>query len=482
MQKVPRKNAKKEKKMRLWLMLALGLCLLCAGLMLLLGSQEPLPEPQKAEEIWITAYPAEEIQGLLIAPGEGVSYPLIRGESGMQLMGRQEEKLREDVVQEMLEAAGYLQAQHVIGKMEEIDAPLSAFGLDEPELRVVLTLQDGSKQELLFGSSVPQTDLPQYYCLSQNTLYTVLQEPCYALFHDADYLRHFEQPELQSDLIDRIEMTGSKEMILQYTHDGFMMEKPIHYPVNDAKLNALLLSLERMAFEAYLGTPEECDLSEMGLSEPEMTVTLTQAASVITGQTTEGEEVSVEVPETEYTLLLGRETGKSGVYLQWEGKVYRASNFLLGFWKEMQPEEFYSLAPMNIAADKLRELTVTYGGKTTTYQVEMVESLTENNQIATDEYGQTLWDAQVKKEGQLMETGDLFTWYVQLNQMGLSGRVQEGYVPQGEPVASIFLQGSAGERWVRFYSYDALHCVMAVNGTPVHYLERSALQILEALP
>lgn len=482
MQKVPRKQGKKDRKMSLVLLAAMGLLLLCAGAYLLLSRPADLPAPEKAEEIWIVDEEAENILGLLIAPGEGASYPLVRINEGMCLFGQEEMPLRDDVVEEMLEAAGHLKAVHVIGRPEEISARLSDFGLEEPSLRVALTLQENEMKEIFFGNSVPEAEEEMYYCLADGVVYTVLAAPCDVLFHDAEYLRAFDQPELQSDLIDRIELTGDKEMTLQYTPVGFLMEKPYQYPADKQKMNALLKKLDDMAFEAYLGTPEENDMAALGLEMPCLTVVLTQAESVISGITAEGESVSFTVPEKQYTLQIGNETGKSGVYVCWEGGVYKASNFLLGMWKELQTEEFLSRTPMDFQVEQLSSLTVQKNGVQTCYRVEMVEAVTENNEIAADEYGQTLYDARVYKNGMETDASAFLSWYLQLNSLAFSGKVQDGWEKSGEKLAEIVIDTDVLARSIAFYPYDALHAVMTVDGKGVYYLEKTALSLLENLP
>lgn len=481
MERVPRKQKKTDRKKGWVLLCALGLVLLCLGGWLLM-KEEPLPEPKAAQITWIASYDADAITGLTVSPRGSTAYPLILTEEGMKIRGQENLPLREDVVEEMLEAAGHLQAQDVIGTPEEVGVPLAAFGLEEPELKVEMTLQDGTTQEILFGDRVPETDLPQYYCLSKGVLYTVLCDPCDVLFHDVEYLRKFKQPEIQTDLIDRIDVTGDVTLSLAYTGDGFCMEAPWDYPANEAKVEMLLQNIGRMAFEAYLGTPEENDLAALGLEEPALCVVITQAASVITGETVDGEQVSLEVPQVKYTLHIGRDSGSSAVYVCWENGVYKASNFLLGFWKEMQPDDYLAPSPINITVEKLKSITVKTDTAEEKYQVEMVESVGQNNEIETDEFGRTLYDAKIMKNGQVTDAAAFLSWYVQLNKLPLSGRVKENWKMEGQPLATIILQGHLEERQVSFYPYDSLHAVMVVDGTGIYYLERSALFLLERLP
>ena len=473
-----------------WILLAVLVVLagVAAALVMLEKAPADIPEEivdeiKKQEAVYVTRIPEGEIMALSVFPRDYTSYELQKNGDQMGMLPDLSLSLRQDVVEGILYAAGTMQANTVLGPMEELPATAAEFGFDAPSLRYVITRTDGRKTEVMLGDLVPATEMEaeQYYCMADGVVYTVLAEPCYPLYHNAEYLRSFHQPSLQSDLIDRIEVQGTLNMTLQYTPDGFVMETPVKYPVQSTKMDAMLTYIDRMAFEAYLGPQEENDLAALGLEEPRITVTITQAPSHLEGVTAEGESVSMDVGEITYTLHLGHDTGRSGVYVGWNGGVYKASNFLFGFWNEIEPEEFYSRTPMNFPVDRLQSVTVEAGGERTVYEVEMVEVIGEDNRIATDEYGQTLYDAQVKKNDEIMNTAAFLNWYVQLNRMAVSG-IGERADKTGEPVAKLVIRTDATERTVVFRPYDALHVWLEVDGTAVFYTEKGVLSLLDALP
>lgn len=481
---------KKEKKQvrKGWILLTVLLALVVVAAALRQFDKAPVVIPEEiAEEIkqpddvYVVWTEEADIQALSVFPRDYTAFELQRNGDTMGLASNLSLPLRQDVVDSILYAAGTLQASHVLGRMEELHADPSDFGFDDPSLRYVIIRTDGTQTEVLLGDTVPETEVEQYYCMVDGRVYTVLAEPCDPLFHNADYLRDFRQPSLQSDLIDRIEVKGDVNLILQYTPDGFVMEKPIAYPVQQAKMDALLNYIDRMAFEAYLGTMEENDLDALGLKDAAVTVTLKQAPSHVEGITTDGEEVSVDVGEITYTLLIGNDTGRSGVYVGWRGGVYKASNFLFGFWKELKSEEFCSRTPMNFPVERLCSVTVETAGERVVYEVEMVEVIGEDNRIATDQFGRTLYDAQVKKNGKQMDAAAFLNWYVQLNRMAVSG-AGEGEKKMGDTVATLVFRTDQTERTVAFRVWDALHVWMEVDGTAVFYTEKSALSMLNALP
>ncbi len=463
------------------MLLAVLLVVLCgvAAALFLLQKSPVLPHPQPVEQHFLSQVEEDALAAVLIAPRGKTAYPLVRTEQGMRLQGKEEMPLRESVLSDMLYAAGHVEAEIVIGPEAELEDGRSAFGLEEPALRLVLTETDGKKTEILFGNTVPETDMEQYYALSGGILYTVLSEPVDILFHDVEYLRDFRQLQIQADLLDRIRVQGEEDMLFTYTADGFVMESPIPYPAAPNKMDALLKQIERMAFEAYLGPAAEQDLAAMGLEQPRITVTLSQAKSIITGQTTEGESVTLNVGEKEYVLHLGGKIGDTALYVQWNDGVYKASQFLFGFLEEIKGEDYLSKTPLNFTVDRLQKLEVE--GKCA-YTVEMVEALTDENEIATDEYGRTLYDAQVKKDGKITDAEMFLNWYVQLNRLPMAGKLQAGQAYDETPLYTLHAQTADTQREISFHSMDALHAALSVDGVACFYVEKGSLSLLETLP
>jgi len=121
---------------------------------------------------------------------------------------------------------------------------------------------------------------------------------------------------------------------------------------------------------------------------------------------------------------------------------------------------------------------------TRSYTVQMVESITENNQIATDEYGQILYDALIYRAGDAepMNAETFLSWYVSLAELAPSGKVDASYQPLGEPLAALTLQSQSVTRRLAFYPYDALHMALSLDGECLYYVERSFLTALNAAP
>lgn len=489
MDRVPRKKQRPPLRRRT-VLLALVLCAaLAAAAAFFLRAPAAVPfSPSANEAVMLLDRPKEEIVSVAIEPREGIKYPLVREGNGFILLGQPDVPLRDFVLDELLITLCELPAESVV--LEHLfDQPgraLSDFGLDPPLARVTVTYTDGEKKELLVGDLAPNDETPQHYCMlgGDSHLYTILRADAETLLHDAAYLRDFDQPQLDGSLLDKIEITGDTDWTLHYTPSGWYMDEPFSYPLSTVRTDALLKRIESIGFEACLGEADQLDLAALGLSSPALNIRITQAATVLTGVTTEGETVSLPVPETAYTLLIGAETGKSGVYVQWENRVYTASNFLLGFWKSLNPRDFLLQTPVNLLVNDLTEVAFTCPGVAAGYEVRMVENITENNQIATDEYGRVLYDCAVRRAGEAqdMDAAAFLSWYTRLSSLAPDGELPPGFTLQGDSEAQIVLKNDHLTRVIAFYPYDALHCAVAVDGTALYYVQKTWLDKVKDVP
>ena len=491
MEKVPRKKTRRPLKGRTVLLILLCCAALAgAGLYLLRIQPVELPPLTDQDTVLLLSRPKEDIAGVAIAPRDGVAYPLVKRGDTFVLLGQEDEKLRADILDDLLISLTELPAENtVLSDFSQAQGLLpSDFGLDPAAVRVTVTYTDGEKKELRVGSRTPDEETPQRYCMvsGSDTLYTILEADSAPFLREMASLRDFAQPSLDASLLDRIEVTGQVEWALHYTPSGWYMDAPFSYPLSAARMDALLTKIESMGFAACLGKAEKLNLKDYGLDDPALTIALTQAATVITGETAEGQQVSVPVPETVYSLRVGHETGGSGVYAQWQDQVFTASNFLLGFWKELQPMDYLLQTPVNLLVNDLSEVRFTRGGITHSYQVRMVEQITENNQIAVDEYGRVLYDCAVNRMGETqdMDAEAFLSWYTRLASLAGDGKLPDGWTPEGaeKPRAEIVLVNDHLTRTVTLWPYDALHDAIAVDGVALYYIRNTWLDEIGEAP
>ena len=485
MEKVPRKKGRAPVKKPVLLLILLLCAALCAGAAYFVRRPQDYGEPQAAERTYLLDRPTEEIASVAIAPAGKTAYPLVRGADGrMCLSGQESQPLRESVVNDLLLAAAQVEAVGTLLDTEQNPVSLSDFGLSPASLRLVVGYTDGEKRELLFGDPIyGEEDNPAYYCMRGGDphIYQVLAAPCNVFFHEVDYLRDFTQPSLDGSLLDSIRVAGETALQFRYTPMGWQMEEPVRYPVQDARMNALLTRIGQMGFEAYLGAAAEPDVSRCGLDHPTHVITLVQAPTTVSGITASGEQASYGQPAVTYTLSLGADEGDSALYVLWKGGIYKASRFLFDFWRSLMPDEFWLRTPVNFLTNQLTRLTVERGGETRVYDFSMVESIGPDNQVETDEYGETLYDVEIRRDGVLLDTQAFLSWYTALAELSPAGRLP-GDTAAGEPLLRLTLESEPLTRVVTLYPYDALHCVMDVDGTRLFYTDREYLKNFDACP
>lgn len=490
MEKVPRKKHHQSASYTKVFLLLLCACVITAAAVVFVKNLSVAPfisEP--TDTVMLLVRPTDDVVSVSVFPKDSAAYQLIRKDNSFVLQGQEDFPLRASVMEELSLSLGKVPAKAVV--LQELNPTqgltASAFGLDEPLSRVEITYQDGERKELLLGNPAPNEMTPQRYCMlaGDPRLYTILEADSEVFFYEMEYLRSFDQPRIDPSLLDRIEVSGIVTWEADYTPSGWQMRKPFSYPLSIQRMDALLSQIENMGFEAYLGEEAAVDLSGYGLDFPEVIVHLTQAATIITGETADGQQISFPVSEQEYILKLGNETGKSGVYLSWDGKVFKASNFLLGFWKNLNPRSMVLANPINFQVNNLEEVRFSASGLTYVYEVRMVESITENNQIATDEYGQTLYDMAVRRMGESedMDAEIFAEWYKQLASLSGDGALPQDFILSGESRATITLKNSHLTRTIEFYPYDALHEAIAVDGVALYYIQKDRLDhIIDLIP
>ena len=482
MERVPKKKAGKAmKKSHVLLILLCAAAVLGAGAYFLRPRQAAPDLPETTEPMYLLSRPAEDIAAIAITPREGVAYPLVRSGEGLALLGQEDQPLRDWLVEDLMSISSCLIAEDVAADTAVhalTGAAWADYGLEPPAVTVLVTYQDGEKVQLSFGDLTPG-EAPKRYCrrTGDSRVFTVMSEEAQVFFYEMAYLRDFDQPKIDASLLDRIDIAGDWTFGAYYTPSGWQMDAPFAYPLDPVKMDALLKNIESMGFEALLGDQRTADLAAYGLDAPALTVTLTQAPTVITGETTAGEQVTLDVPRREYTLLLGAETGKSGVYLCWEGRVYKASSFILGFWKELAVDDLLLRNPVNFLVNDLAAVAFSCGDARAAYEVRMVEGLTANNQIATDEYGNTLYDCAVRRAGEAedMDAEAFLNWYIRLSTLAPDGELPAGYAPTGAPRARVTLTSASLTRTIELFPWDPLHDAVAVDGVALYYVEKTWL-------
>ncbi len=489
MEKAPRKKTRRPLGKRTVLLILLCCAALAgAGLFFLRSMPPALPPAAEKETVMLLSRPAEDISAIDIASRDGAVYPLVRQGNTFVLRGQEDAALRSIILDDLLLSLTQLPAETTV--LETLrDAPgllASDFGLDPALTQVTVTYTDGKKKELRIGDRTPDQETPQRYCMvgGDERLYAILTADSDAITRDLDALRDFSQPSLDGSLLNRIQVSGLVEWDLHYTPSGWQMDAPFSYPLSTVRTDALLKKIEGMSFAACLGPADRLNLADYGLDAPALTVSLTQAPTMITGETAAGEAVSLPMPETVYRLCLGDETGKSGVYTQWQGQVFKASNFLMGFWKELEPMDYLLQTPVNLLVNDLNEVRFLHSGRVHGYQVRMVEQITENNQIATDEYGRVLYDCAVRRTGEAedMDAEAFLSWYTRLAALSGDGNLPEGWTPSGESRAEITLVNDSLTRVIAFYPCDALHDAIAVDGKALYYIRNTWLDEVGEAP
>lgn len=487
MEKVPRKTHTSTIKKPLLLLIPACIAILCFAVLYLLPRTLP-PAALLDSEAPLYLFPrsADDIRSVTFTDAHQETFTLFIDHDGqMRLLGSEDVPLRNDVTASVLSVLDHLEAEDFLPFHEDEALNLADFGLDAPCLRVAVCYNDDETRTITIGDEAP-FDVAAYYCqiTGHDDLYILNADLSFPFFYEKDYYRAFTQPALDGSLLDKIDIQGAIDLSLMYTPSGWLLERPWQYPANRIKIQSLLQRIESMAFECCLGTAADVDMAALGLEHPVLSIRLTQAPTIVSGLDESWKSVSVDVPAHDYILHIGNETGASGVYLEWDGKIYKASNFLLGFWKELNPEDYLLQTPVNFLINDLSALTIRTNERQKQYDIQLVESITENNQIATDEYGQTLYDVMItrREDGQVIDAKSFLDWYLQLGTLTPSGKLSDTEIDSDSPLLTLILQASSLTRELSFSPYNAFYVAMHVDGTTLYYVDAAWIEKILSAP
>lgn len=258
----------------------LALLVVVAGLAAFIAFYErdlPSSEERQAQAKKVLGIDAEAVHGLSIE-STATAVRLRRGESGgWRLLEPLEAAADDGAVDQLVEALVGLGKQRTL---TGVDA--TTVGLDPPRLRVVVELEEGSRQ-LDLGSSVPGSkslvasiaDDPQVYVVSDSILADLEKEP--------DLWR------------DRVVFHGDREAVARWVVAGngerrvvvrrgaeFWLEEPVADRADDDRVNELLSDLEGLRVGTFIaspasGTDEDAAVRGMGLDLPEWIVEVSTA-------------------------------------------------------------------------------------------------------------------------------------------------------------------------------------------------------------
>ena len=102
---------------------------------------------------------------------------------------------------------------------------------------------------------------------TKSALYAVTQDVRDAVSPTMESIHPVSRPQINSDLIDRVQVEGTVTFDARRTDAGWEMLSPYVYPLSDALMDNLMSQLDGIRFANWLGKAENMDLKALGLED-----------------------------------------------------------------------------------------------------------------------------------------------------------------------------------------------------------------------
>lgn len=424
----------------------------------------------------------EELLSFTVFPRNNKAFTLERNGETFAVKGNADFPLDQDQLDLMVKDLTVLTVNELAGEVHLEEEHLAELGLGKAAARVTARYADDSSITLVFGDSA-QTEIPSDYIMiaGDNKVYTISQETRDHFDRSLASLHPTPAINFNADLVTRIEISGSEPLVLQQEEGLWEILSPFSYPADKEAISRLLNSISKMRFAVYAGEADDENKAQFGFNTGCRTVTFHLAPSIITGYDEEGLAVSQErVPEQRITLSLGDRIDNIGLYTLYEGEIYQSTNASMGFLSELSLSGLLSPNPFTLPINRVQSLTVSNGSEERAYQIELIESVLPNNEIAKDELGNTLYEPYISLDDREVNQEDFVREYLRLMQTKRTGKLPEDFQAEQKAVLRYQLVKLDGkELIVAFYPLDALHYAMQVNGTFVDYITRAAVDAID---
>lgn len=445
----------------------------------------PLPETQPDAKILLFKAEKSDLESFTVIPSDGLEYTIQYKDSIYVLKDYPHYQLNQSIINEMVDSLIYLEAEDLQFLVKEDH--LSDYGLNDEAIQITSRFKNNQNYTFKIGQTIP-SDIPKDFGVFNDslTLYAFSITLKDIFDQEVNWLHVVPDINFTPDLLDRVIFDGKNErLVLQRkTKDLWTMEEPFLYPVDELKIKKMSDSISKMRFASFVETASDESIHRYGLDEPRLTITFMLAPSVITSiSNKDGQAHNQPVDAQEITIQIGDSIAGIGFYCRYMDIIYQASDLSMGFMLETNAAHYVNQFPMNIPLNLVNALAIKgIDGKNYSFVISLVEHILPNNQIAQDSQGNTLYDYFIVSEHGLEVPAENFIkMYLDIISLGANGTLT-GFSPPDEslPLMQIQISYLNEQRIIKFFSLDALHTVMEVEGTSIHYTDSDKLKKIEA--
>lgn len=478
-----------------WMILIGGAVAVAAAFVLLLPTIKARFPTQFAESVQadltfrtLATGDVNVLDSITVTHTDGEKYTLLYRDQNLYLQGKDGDSdlVNEGYTDEIVQAATDIAVEDTVTEnVSEVSGYLKDMGLEPPQITVKVVYANGKEVELQLGAQVPDTTY-HYYRWSGDTGVYMCDSGIYEAFeYTAHMLMPVEQPELVPALIDRLTIDTQTGGTMECTFvadgtDAYLgtLKQPYTYPMDSEATTALLNALKNFRLGTKLGPVTADNRAQYGLDTPTSVVDVHQQKGLNSKIDAQGVLQSYQTEEQTIHLKFGAKDGEYFYFCEYSGVCYRVSSFLVTTLINADPEKYLSRAPADMGSANIASLAVQLGNGALDVRATYNEHVQANNQIETDQDGNTVYDVTVTVNGTAISTDAFDSLVSRLKQMTVSGRLSTADPPTGTPRWQMTITTTGGAtRTLAAYPMDAFSDVLVVDGVAMHYLNAEAIQI-----
>ena len=458
-----------------------------AGYFVLRGdTQDPPPVIHTASE-YVTIlgkYDLDDIVSVTITPPGGEAYSLLSQDGKLVYADDPSFPLRPGITDLVASNICTVRSENTVLDTAEHPVKLADFGLEPYRCMCTFQLTDGTVNTIRIGNQIAGGEIPYYYFMwnSDPRIFAGGTDMYSAFSYDRSFLHTVTQPSVNTDILDAVEITGLNTLSFRYTDIGWQITSPFSYPADTNLMTGYLANLSHILFSRYICRTGDADLKALGLEDPLLTLTVTEAESILTVPDTSGNFHTYPIPEVRSVFRFGAEYDEYNRYVEYNGSVYTATFYLTDFLFDVGAKDLCLSSPFDLDIYRLTGLEVDSSSGRVRYDIILTEQVGPSGALVTDEMGNTLYDCSILRNGEAMDTDAFLTWYAaDLRPVSPSG-ISVDLPPQERKEAAAFtLFGEKSKRTVYFYK-NGLQYLMYVDGTCRFYVSSQAFEQLFPLP
>ncbi len=432
---------------------------------------------------------AEEVTRIAVTLREGDGYVLLAENGRLSVSGWPEFVMDGGQEKALLDACTILAVEDTVSESGEEWEPHKAdFGLNPPAVTVEVAYTDGGTATFSLGAKAPHRNW-YYYTLEGNPgLYLASADLIDLFGQDLTAFHHVDQPVIHRQRIDRVTIqngSGKVEAAWELKTDitdpdalsAWRMTEPYAYPCDTSAMETLVSAMEKLYLARFVSRATEEAKAQYGFVPPRRMITVHQATGEIASIGDSGTYEITPYPESTLVLTIGTAGDDYVDYVEADGTIYLVSSISQPLLNSLVPEKTLLLQPAAIPLDTIQSVAVEKDGVRREYVLRRVEQLLPNNELATDEQGNVLFDTFVDLGGKEASISDFEAAITALQAVTVSGRLPENFSSGENPfVRLVFTLMDGRTRTLESVPFDALHDALGVDGTFLYYLPKGALE------